>query len=246
MNEEPKTPLSREDVVEPFSVDALQNRGYRYTTNAPLSSQYANDRITAAMLAQINFNAKQVVDIGCGDGAYTIELFDRGQPKKMAGIDPSAEAIEIALTKKGPRNIEFSSASAYHLPWRDNFFDVAYFRGVLHHMERPMDGLREAFRVAPVVLVMEPNGYNPVLKVLEKVSPYHVEHEEKSYTARTLESWITAIGGTVTRSEWIGLVPMFCPSWLARVLKIIEPIVERLPLINRLCCAQCVFAARRR
>jgi hypothetical protein len=38
---------------------------------------------------------------------------------------------------------------------------------------------------------------------------------------------------------------MFCPDWLARLLKAIEPPIERLPLINRIFCSVYVFQARR-
>ena len=39
------------------------------------------------------------------------------------------------------------------------------------------------------MFVIEPNGYNPVLKVLEKVSRYHIEHEERSFFPATLHAW---------------------------------------------------------
>ncbi len=114
-----------------------------------------------------------------------------------------------------------------------------------HHLERPSDALREALRLAQVVIIIEPNGYNPGLKILEKTSPYDLGHEEKSYAPRTLNRWITTLGGLVTQRQWIGLVPMFCPDWMARTLKLLEPVVECLPVIKRVCCAQYFCVARR-
>ena len=108
-----------------------------------------------------------------------------------------------------------------------------------------MDALKEALRLAPSVVSIEPNGYNPVLKVLERVSRYHRDHEEKSYPPSRLDYWVTRLGGAITSRQWIGLVPMFCPDWFARTLKTIEPTIERLPGVNRLCCAQYVFVAHR-
>jgi SAM-dependent methyltransferase len=127
--------------------------------------------------------------------------------------------------------------SAYELPYDANSFDIAYLRGVLHHMDQPQLAIREAVRVASTVVVIEPNGYNPVLKVLERYSPYHVEHHEKSYPPLQLDRWATAAGGTVTVRKWAGLVPMFCPDWMARPLKVIEPLVEVAPLLNLISCA---------
>jgi SAM-dependent methyltransferase len=237
---------TKNDAIAPFSADITSNRGYLYTTNAPLSSCYANERMTTAMLAQVDMRDKRVIDIGCGDGTFTIELFDRGKPRSMTGIDPCAEAITMAEQKKEEREIEFVAKGAYDLPWNTDSFDIACIRGVLHHLERPIDALREAFRVAPLILVVEPNGYNPGLKVLEKVSTYHVQHEEKSYAASRLNRWVTMLGGLIIAREWIGFVPVFCPDWFARVLKSVEPIIERVPILNRFCCAQYVFTARRR
>lgn len=237
--------MKKGDTVEPFSSDISNNRGYSYTLNPSLSSRYANERITEATLQLTSIRGQRLIDIGCGDGTFTVELFDRGHPTSITAIDPSEEAIGVAEEKKGGRAIEFSAKSAYELPWADNSFDVAYLRGVLHHLERPIDALKEALRLAPSVVSIEPNGYNPLLKVLERVSRYHREHEEKSYPPSRLDYWVTKLGGAITSRQWIGLVPMFCPDWFARTLKTIEPTIERLPGVNRVCCAQYVFLARR-
>ena len=117
---------------------------------------------------------------------------------------------------------------------------------MLHHVERPLEVIREALRVAPRALVLEPNGWNPVLKTLERFSRYHIEHGEKSYTSRCLGAWVWEAGGQVTARRWAGLVPMFCPDWLARTTKFFEPLAERIPLLNALSCAIYVFVAERR
>src|SRR4029077_1701841 len=98
-----------------------------------------------AMLAQVNMPGKRLIEIGCGDGTFTIDLFDRGQPKSIVGIDPCAEAIKAAQQKKGERQIEFVAKGAYQLPWSADSFDIACIRAVLHHLDRPIEALREAF-----------------------------------------------------------------------------------------------------
>jgi len=232
--------------VNAFNQDARDNKGYRYSANAQLSSQLANRRLSDAALAIADFRGKKVMDVGCGDGTYTIELFDEGKAAFIHGIDPAREAIEIAGTKVGTRNISFSVENAYHVPFDDNSFDVAYLRGVLHHMDRPVDALREALRVAPTLVVIEPNGYNPALKLIEKMSSYHREHDEKSYAPFKLDAWIESHGGMVSRRVWAGFVPMFCPDWLARTLKTIEPAVELVPGVKHVACAVYVLTAERR
>jgi SAM-dependent methyltransferase len=229
--------------VSTFNRDVASNGGYLYTTNARLSSRLSNERITKATLAMADLRGRRIIDIGCGDGAYTIELHDRGGPALIHGIDPAGDAIASAHARIAGRKMLFSVGNAYELDFPDGAFDVAHLRGVLHHLDRPLDALREALRVASKILVIEPNGYNPIVKLLERFSQYHLDHEEKSYAPHSLDRWVRELGGKVTKRSWIGLVPFFCPDLFARCLKLTEPLVEHTPLARALCCGQYVFTA---
>lgn len=234
------------DYVDPFAADAATNQGYIYSTNAGLSSRLANRRLTDSILAMADFRDKSVLDIGCGDGTYTRELAERGAVSVIHGIDPAAAAVKVASDKVGGGPVGFAVSSAYALPFPDDSFDVAVLRGVLHHMGQPVDALREGLRVASAMVVVEPNGYNPALKVLERCSTYHIEHGEKSYRPKTLDGWVADVGGQVEARRWAGFVPMFCPDWFARVTKFVEPVVETLPVVRHVGCAVYVFTAVRR
>lgn len=232
---------TREEV--PFDLDSAMNGGYLYTTNQPLSATIAISRQTEEVLKSTDFGGKSVIDIGCGDGAVTIDLYDRTSPASMVGIDPAENAVKIARSRIGDRNITFSAEGAYDLPFADREFDIAHLRGVLHHMDRPEVAVREAARVARRIVILEPNGYNPVLKLIEKVSPYHRAHGERSFFASTIERWVKDAGlKTVFRSHCC-LVPYFCPDGVARALKRIEPFVESQPFLRTVGCGAFVIAA---
>ena len=227
----------------PFNMDAESNQGYLYSTNASLSSNLANRRLTDITLEALPLTGKSVIDIGCGDGTYTIEVYDRGKVSSMVAGDVADKAIRIARDRSTDRNIQYHVNSAYEIPFDRQTFDVAILRGVLHHLDDPIRALKEALRVARMVWVIEPNGYNPGLKFLEKFSRYHIEHQEKSYAPAWLDRWVESLGGRVTKRVWAGFVPMFCPNWMAKTMKFIEPVVEKVPLVNRIGCAVYSFAA---
>ncbi|MGH2981777.1 MAG: class I SAM-dependent methyltransferase [Solirubrobacterales bacterium] len=229
---------------QPFDADVAERGGYRYTTDAQLSSRLSNARITEAVLAIADFRGKRVIDIGCGDGAYTRKFADPGGAAEVVGVDPAEEAIEVARAAAGSERVSFQRGNAHQLDWEAGSFDVAHLRGVLHHADEPRKALREALRVAPVVVVVEPNGYNPGLKLLERFSSYHREHGERSFPPRRLDRWVGEIGGDVTARKWIGQVPFFCPDPFARLAKRVEPLTEALPLIRLVLCAQYLFVAR--
>lgn len=232
--------------INVFSHDARENSGYLYTTNAPLSARLANARITDVTLEVCNFAGKRILDLGCGDGTYSMELFERGKPTFLIGCDPADGAIVAARQKVLGQPVTFDVSDAYRLPYSADNFDIAHLRGVLHHMERPFAALQEALRVAPQIIIIEPNGYNPVLKLIERFSAYHRAHEEKSYPAHKLDEWICRAGGEVIERRWVGLVPFFSPDWFARFLKVLEPVVERIPLLRAVACGVYVCVARRR
>lgn len=231
--------------AEIFSRDVETRGGYVYALDDKVSSRLATERWLELMLGMTELEGRAVVDIGCGDGTFTVRYWDRGKPRMMSALDPAIKALMVGVSKTQGRPILFVAADGHHLPYADDAFDVAILQGILHHDRDPVATIREAFRVAREILVLEPNGYSPVLKLIERLSGYHREHEERSYTAARLRGWVQAGGGHVKKGRFGIAVPMFCPDWVARLLKSVEPAIESLPLVNRLLCAVYVFHAGR-
>lgn len=229
-----------------FNQDVLQHGGYRYTKDERLSCRLATQRTTDIILETGCFRGRSVLDMGCGDGHYSLLFWDAGKPRAMVGVDAAEEAIRIANEDKQDRAIEFVVGDVHHLPYPDNHFDMVLIQSILHHDDDPLDIIREGFRLAPEILIHEPNGNNFGLKVIEKVSKYHREHHEKSYTTNQLKQWIRQAGGEVRYQKFAGFVPMFCPDWLARVTKTIEPVIENVPVLKNFGSAVVVLIGNRR
>jgi SAM-dependent methyltransferase len=232
--------------VEVFNRDASAGGSYVYTSQTKLSCRLATERSFNAILGVTPMRGRSILDMGCGDGYYTVRYWDEAKPRAMTGVDGAAAAIKVADERKQSRPIRFEVADVHKLPFADDAFDLALVQSVLHHDDRPADIIREAFRVAPVILIHEPNGSSPGLKFLEKASRYHREHGEKSYTAGKLAKWVENAGGRVQSVRYAGFVPMFCPDWIAKTMKVAEPLVESTPLLRTLGCAVYVMSATRK
>lgn len=225
-----------EKSIAEFCRDTIGLGGYQYTTNEKVSSRIANDYITHNTLRLVSMKNKTIIDVGCGDGVYTYDVYKHGKPAKIYAFDAASDAIKQAQTKLEKQKIKFCVGNVYSFPTED-IYDIAIVRGVLHHLYRPQDAISEIVKHAKTVIIIEPNGYNPILKIIEKVSPYHRKHEEKSYFPFTLKKWIGHNEGKIKTEKYKGFVPFFCPDLIAKLLKKIEPIIEGTPLINRLLCA---------
>ncbi|MCW3121267.1 MAG: Methyltransferase type 12, partial [Flavipsychrobacter sp.] len=172
--------------VNVFNADVTGNNGYKYTTNAPLSSILANKRMTEAILALIDKNVTTLIDAGSGDGSYTNDIHKARPEIKLTGFDPAAVAVKIAAEKY--KDIDFFVGNILESSTFPNRkFDLTVIRGVLHHLNNPELAIKNAGLMSDRVLILEPNGNNPILKVIEKKSAYHVEHEERSFSSDQLK-----------------------------------------------------------
>ncbi len=229
-----------------FDQDVIDTGGYLYANKPSLSSLLANQCLTKATLDLLNLKDKKVIDIGCGDGIYTNDLYECGKPKLIIGTDLAGKAIAEAKKKygKGDEKIYFKTESCYKISYPDKNFDIAIARGLLHHLDEPQKALKEMFRVANEVFIIEPNGYNFVLKIIEKLSLYHRKHKEKSYYPFRIKEWVVCLGGKVEREKYLGLVPFFCSDILAVLLKKIEPFIEK-SFFKRFACAVVVIKVKK-
>lgn len=196
-----------------------------------------NRRATSAIQNLISLRDKSVVDIGCGDGTFTIQLVTALGASSAVGVEPS-DAWKLGQEKYSIYEpaVQIQHGSAYELDFPDKSFDVAIMRGVVHHLDDPFGGLREMVRVARNVFLLEPNGYNPIIKLLENFSTYHREHGERSYAPATIRSWLQSLGGTFCKESYSSLVPLLCPDKMAEFLDWLSDPWEKLPIVPKISC----------
>jgi ubiquinone/menaquinone biosynthesis C-methylase UbiE len=114
------------------------------------SEKVINDLFTANQLnlAQL-IKDKNVIDIGCGSGRFSIALSKMGA-KKVTAIDINPKGIEIAKKfsqSSNISNIEFIEHNVLDLPFDNESFDFVFSKGVLHHTGDLEKGIEEYSRV---------------------------------------------------------------------------------------------------
>jgi 2-polyprenyl-3-methyl-5-hydroxy-6-metoxy-1,4-benzoquinol methylase len=233
------------DVIDVFNADVEAHGGYGYANESRKSTAYVNRRFTDVIIAATHPDGKRVVDIGCGDGTYTAQLRAETKAEFILGIDPAAKAIEHANESYVPKykGLAYRNCYASDLVAQGERFDVAIYRGVIHHASDPGKEIVAGLRLAERIFLLDPNGLNPIVKLLERTSKYHREHFERSYRMTKLRAWIEDAGGRIESAEYFGLVPMFSPDWMVTAGAALEPLVERLPGVRALACGQLTILA---
>ncbi len=91
----------------------------------------------------------RVLDMGCGDGWFSVALAGLGAT--VSGIDISPEAIDIAERRAVKNGVaaktDFVAGSAYELPYPDNSFDLVMGMAILHHLRDKAAASAEVYRV---------------------------------------------------------------------------------------------------
>jgi SAM-dependent methyltransferase len=98
--------------------------------------------------------AASTLEVGCGDGALLSELSRRDFGGRLAGVEITQAAVEIARTRA-----EIDSVKLYdglHLPAADGEYDLGIVSHVLEHVPDPPALLAEIARACRVVVVEVP------------------------------------------------------------------------------------------
>jgi ubiquinone/menaquinone biosynthesis C-methylase UbiE len=112
-----------------------------------------------------------VLEIGLGQGADSMQLINRGA--KYYGIDLTEESVRrvkerFELYDKSYAKVQV--ANALNIPYEDDFFDLVYSHGVIHHVPDIKDIVDEIYRVLKpggkaVVMLYHKNSFNYYISI---------------------------------------------------------------------------------
>jgi methionine biosynthesis protein MetW len=88
---------------------------------------------------------KRLLDIGCGDGSFTILLKEALKAKEAVGIEIAPEAV-AALEKKGIKACQLD-IDEEPFPFGNDYFDMIYCGEIIEHLFDTDHLLEEVYRV---------------------------------------------------------------------------------------------------
>jgi SAM-dependent methyltransferase len=140
------------------SKDLTENYANYYEKDAGLSEWRrlgAIDKCANIVRLCSKYDRKDILEIGCGDGAILERLSSTGFSSRFTGLEISPSAVRAVQAKNIPGTC-VELFDGYELRFSDWQFDLAILSHVLEHVEYPRRLIREAARAANKVFVEVP------------------------------------------------------------------------------------------
>ncbi|MFC7392494.1 class I SAM-dependent methyltransferase [Scopulibacillus cellulosilyticus] len=136
-----------------------------------------------------SWNGLSVLDVGCGTGRLLLKGGKNAE--RLTGIDLSSKMIDRCRKLAGEadyQHCEFLVGDAYHLPFKDESFDLALSTCVMFLLPEPEKGVGE------IVRVIKPGGkmamLNPSVHMTEQAaSGYCSKHQIKDFEKTAMKQW---------------------------------------------------------
>jgi ubiquinone/menaquinone biosynthesis C-methylase UbiE len=173
-NKDRQEDVPSSDIKNFWNENPVGSNFIAYEQDKSFYEKYDNFRYTLenhipGELDKIDFRNKQVLEIGLGQGADSMQLINRGAI--YHGIDLTEESVRrvkerFALFNKPYQQVQV--ANAEQIPYADNSFDIVYSHGVIHHSPNIEKIVAEIHRV------LKPGGQAVIMLYHKSSYNYHI------------------------------------------------------------------------
>lgn len=156
--------LASEDFASRKLIDRFTKGYYDKSRRSP---------IWAPVWNKIDLRGSIVLDYGCGDGGFSVQLSMQGA--MVYGIDVSSGVLAMAR-RSVPASVpcpHFLVSDGQRTPFPDQFFDYVFGNGILHHLD-PQAAVIEIKRVLKPngkAFFMEPLDSHPFVTLARRLTP---------------------------------------------------------------------------
>ena len=242
------------ELHERIADDYRSRYGYAFST---YYHHYWNDRLISLLPKEREL---RVLDLACGTGFLLRDLV-KVFPTTI-GIDLSASMLAVASEKKELTG-RLIAADACLLPFANGSFDAVVCRGSLHHFPNADLAFHEIHRVlveGGQVVLSEPSNEAFLIRAARKIM-YHLsdkfDEEDEGYHLGAFVSQLQDARFDVVFSDRMGFLAYalsgfpdrlgllkYIPGslWLTRLFILLDQLIEKIPVVQRLCFAIIVKA----
>lgn len=158
------------------------------------------DQIIKNLLADQKF--RYVLDLGCGTGFHQRALSQHAE--YLIGVDMSFGAL-VECKKKFFG--DYIVCDINHLPFKENTLDCIWIAGVLHHVPDNLvnvisNNIARVLSRGGVILIDEPNKWNPLNYLILKMSKADPTGEERPLSPGVVRKILCNSNLKVIRTEW--------------------------------------------
>lgn len=215
-----------------MSTEWSENKFYHYS-----ATEYAVNQQNILELLQ-GLSEVKLLDVGCGDGKFSLEIMKRTSPCELYGIDNNKSIIKESQM----RGIDVIIVDAQHLPFLEESFDIVVTNQVIEHVLNVDQFLNEVRRVVKkngIFLLSTPNlcalhnrllvmiGQQPTCLHVSEIQVGNVLKGVKThghihaFSPSALRDLLKYNNFTVEKMRGTGMYPF--PRFLSKILSKIFP-----------------------
>ncbi len=166
-------------------------------------------RITSKILKRRK--VKNLIDIGCGNGAFLSVFHETSPETKLSGLDISREMVERSR-ERNPK-AEIVEGDAENMPFESKSFDAVSCHMSVHHHPHPASSLAEMYRIMDVggtVLINELDGPAWLRRLMNWCFTWWKTGDHAVYSRREMEEMLRRAGFRCIRSHKISPISYVC------------------------------------
>jgi SAM-dependent methyltransferase len=188
---------------------------------------FAQNRVglLARRLRALAFQARHILDFGCGTGTTTPFLLELPGAERLTGLDLSPNSVAIAKQSYANDRTHFDLVDNFEA---EGTVDLIYINGVFHHIapaDRPDIAARLARMLRPggILAFWENNPWNPGTKYVMR----RISFDRDAITLSSVEGsrLLRNAGFRILKKDFAFVFPRSL-SWF----RAIEPMLSPLPL----------------
>lgn len=215
-----------------------EKKGYAWWGSKTYSGKFRKKvRAELAKSYLGNFCGKNILEIGCADGSYSLYLKETFKENNLISTDISHNQINLAISRvKG----EFQVDNAEKMSFKDETIDYIIGNSILHHLnlDKCMEECLRVLKPKGKFFFTEPNMLNPEVFIQKQfywVGKYLGNSpDETAFYRWSLKSKLLEKGFSNVIVKNFDFLHPLIPKKFTKIINQISRGIEKIPLIKEI------------